>query len=96
MIQTYKFISGKEEIDPSVFFQMAAQRPGTNNRKIFRQRTKLNVRKYLYSQRSGLGWNNLKKGMVDVKKTGTFKKKYDKVQKRRREIMENDQYEWNS
>ena len=95
MIQTYKFISGKEDIDPSVFFKMAAQRPGTNNRKIFRQRARLNVRKYFYSQRSGLGWNILEKGVVDVQTTGSFKKGYDKVQKRRRERMENDHYVWN-
>ena len=45
MIQTYKFVSGKEDINPSVFFQMAVPRPGANSRKIFMQRTRLNVRK---------------------------------------------------
>ena len=95
MIQTYKFISRKEDIDPSVFFQMATQRPGANSKKIYRQRTRLNVRKYFYSQRSGPGWNNLGNEVVEVQKTGSFKKKYDKVFARRRERIENEQYVWN-
>ena len=95
MIQTYKFISRKEDIDPSVFFQMAAQRPGKNSKAIFRKRTRLNVRKNFYSQRSGPVWNKLRNEVVESKKTGTFKKNHDKAHLRRREIIENDQYIWN-
>ena len=95
MIQTYKFISRKEDIDPSVFFQMAAQRPGRNSKAIFRKRTRLNIRKKFYSQRSGPVWNKLRNEVVESKKTGTFKKNYDKAHLRRREIIENDQYVWN-
>ena len=92
MIQTYKFLSRKEDIDPSVFFQMAPQRPGANSKKIFKKQTRLDVRKHFFSQRTGCGWNALKNDVVEVKKTGTFKKKYDRVIERRRERMENDQY----
>ena len=95
MIQTYKFISGKEDIDPSVFFEMAAPRPGANNKKIFRQRPRLDVRKYFFSQRSGPGWNKLENNVIGVQKTGTFKKNYDKMCARRRVRLENDQYIWN-
>ena len=95
MIQTYKFISGKEDIDQAVFFKMAAPRPGANNKKIFRQRTRLNVRKNFYSQRSGPGWNKLGNNVIEVQRTGTFKKNYDIMCARRRERVENDQYVWN-
>ena len=95
MIQTYKFISKKEDIDPSVFFQMAVPRPGVHSKKIFIQRTRLNVRKNFYSQRCTLRWNNLERNVIEVKKTGVFKKKYDKMCARRTERAENDQYIWN-
>ena len=94
MIQTYKFISRKEDIDPSVFFQMAVPRPGANGKKIFRQRTRLNVRKNFYSQRIGQGWNELENKAVEVPKTATFKKLYDEICMRRRERAENDQFVW--
>ena len=92
MIQTYKILSKKEDIDPSVFFQMAPQRPGANSKKIFKKQTRLDVRKHFFSQRTGCGWNALKNDVVEARKTGTFKKKYDRVIERRRERMENDQY----
>ena len=68
MIQTYKFISRKEDIDPSVFFQMAVPRPGANSKKIFRQRTRLNVRKKFFSQRVGSDWNELEKRWLKYQK----------------------------
>ena len=92
MIQTYKFLSKKEDIDPAVFFQMAPQRPRANNKKIFRQRSRLNVRKHFYSQRVAPDWNYLDNSVVEARKTGTFKQKYDKVIERRREDTENNQY----
>ena len=95
MIQTYKFVSGKEDINPSVFFQMAVPRPGANSRKIFMQRTRLNVRKNFYSQRVGTSWNKLENKVVEARKTSSFKKHFDRAQMRRLETIENDQYVWN-
>ena len=95
MIQTYKFVSGKEDINPSVFFQMAVPRPGANSRKIFMQRTRLNVRKNFYSQRVGTSWNKLENNVVEARKTSSFKKHFDRAQMRRLETIENDQYVWN-
>ena len=66
MIQTYKFLSKKEDIDPAVFFQMAPQRPRANNKKIFRQRSRLNVRKHFYSQRVAPDWNCLNNFQAEV------------------------------
>ena len=95
MIQTYKFVTRKEDIDPAVFFQMAVPRPGANSKKIYRQRPRLDVRKNFYSQRVAPRWNILDNNVIEVKKTGTFKKNYDKMCSRRRERVGNDQYVWN-
>ena len=92
MIQTYKFLTNKEDVDPGIFFQMAPQRPGGNSKKIFRQRTRLQVRTHFFSQRTGPGWNSLNNNVVEARKTGTFKKNYDKLILSRRERIENDQY----
>ena len=73
---------------------MAPQRPGANSKKIFKKQTRLDVRKYFFSQRTGCGWNALENDVVEARKTGTFKKKYDRVIERRRERMENYQYIW--
>ena len=91
----YKFVTRKEDIDPAVFFQMAAPRPGANSKKIFRQRPRLDVRKNYYSQRVAPRWNILDNNVIEVKKTGMFKKNYDKMCSRRRERVGNDQYVWN-
>ena len=90
MIQTYKFVTRKEDIDPAVFFQMAVPRPGANSKKIYRQRPRLDVRKNFYSQRVAPRWNILDNNVIEVKKTGTFKKNYDKMCSRRRERVGND------
>ena len=95
MIQTYKFISRKEDIDPSVFFKMARPRPGAHGKKIFIQRPRLDVRKNFYSQRCGPKWNILDKKVIEAQKTGTFKKNFDKMAARRTLRTENDQYVWN-
>ena len=95
MIQTYKFISRKEDIDPSVFFKMARPRPGAHGKKIFIQRPRLDVRKNFYSQRCGPKWNILEKKVIEAQKTGTFKKNFDKMAARRTLRTENDQYVWN-
>ena len=92
MIQTYKFLSRKEDIDPTIFFQMAPLRPRGNSKKIFRQRSRLNVRKYFFSQRVAPGWNGLDNNVIEVRKTGTFKQRYDKEILRRRGLSENEIY----
>ena len=53
---------------------MSAPRPGANNKKIFRQTPRLDVKKKLYSQRVAPEWNKLENSMIQVLKMGTFKK----------------------
>ena len=98
MIQAYKMITRKEDINPDKFFKMRSQKGNPNvghRRRIFKKRinSKLNVRKYFFSQRVvggitprgiALGWNMLPARAVRAGTTSTFKKNLDKFVNGRR------------
>ena len=94
MIQTYKFISRKENVDPEIFFEMDTPLPRDHSRKIKVERGRLDVRKYNYSLRVAPTWNNLPQEVVVAKKTADFKKGFDKHEKLRKIARENDIYEY--
>ena len=80
MILTYKLISGKEGIGPEKFFKMATVRGDPEiawGKKIYREHSKLNKRKYFFSQRAPVKWNNLTKKEVEAPSTSVFKKEFD-------------------
>ena len=80
MILTYKLISRKEKINPDKFSKMAMVRGDPEiacGKKIYRERCKLNKRKYWFSQRVPIKWNNLSKKEVEASSTSVFKKEYD-------------------
>ena len=90
MIETYKIITGKEDIDPSKFFTMATVRGDpqlTHNMKIYKKRFRLDKRKYSFSQRVIAKWNLLDKDVVESQKTSGFKRKYDKSEANRNIAM---------
>lgn len=80
MIETFKIITGKEDIRTEKIFKMAKVRGARNNthsRKIERKLCRLEVRKNFYSQRVIEKWNSLTLDEVNSKKTSDFKEKYD-------------------
>ena len=80
MILTYKLIAKKEGISPDKFFPMANVRGDpeiARGRKIYRKRSRLNKRKYFFSQRVPIRWNRLSKKEVEAPSTSVFKKEYD-------------------
>ena len=86
MIETYKIITGKEDINPGKFFTMAAVRGDpeiTHNMKLYKKSFRLNKRKYTFSQRVIDKWNTLDKDVVESQKTSGFKRKYDRSEKNR-------------
>ena len=90
MIETYKIITGKEDINPSKFFTMARVRGDpelTHNMKIYKKSFRLNKRKYSFSQRVIDKWNTLDKATVESQKTSGFKRKYDKSERNRSTAM---------
>ena len=80
MILTYKLIEGKEGIKYNKFFKMANVRGDpeiARGKKIYRERSNLDKRKYCFSQRAPIKWNNLSKREVDATSTSVFKKEFD-------------------
>ena len=81
MIETYKIISGKEDINSGLFFEMAPMRgdPDTaRNLKIYKKRVNSNKRKFAFSQRVVEKWNRLSNEEVNAAKMSGFKAIYDR------------------
>ena len=94
MIETYKIISGKEDVKLGSFFKMATFRGRSHSRKIYRKGSRLNVRKHWFTQRVAAKWNGLTSGEVEANKTSSFKAKYDKCEVARQNALSRDIYEW--
>ena len=94
MIQTYKFVSGKEKVDHEIFFEMDTPRPRDHSRKIKVERGRLDVRKYYYSVRVPPKWNSLPEEVVVARKTADFKKGFDKFVEQRKNARKNEIYDY--
>ena len=94
MIETYKIITGKEQVDHEKFFKIIPDRRGRHTKKIYRKRSRLNVRRNFFSQRVGPIWNNLSREEVEAKKTSKFKEVHDIKEIGRRRHREGDIFVW--
>ena len=92
MIETYKILSGKEKVNPIKFFKPASFIGRSHSRKIFRKYSRLNKRKYWFSQRIIPKWNVLSTKEVEAVSTSVFKTEYDINEAKRMEIRRNDIY----
>ena len=79
MIETYKILTGKEQMDREQFFQLDKNEHGLRGHswKIVKKRSRLDIRKYSFSQRVVNGWNRLPASVVDAKTVNGFKNAYD-------------------
>ena len=75
MIEVYKLISGKEQIESGQFFTLADNRYGLRGHelKIAKERARLDTRKFFFSQRVVNGWNRLPAHVVKVDTVNGFK-----------------------
>ena len=81
MIETYKILTGKEDVNPDTFFQMAPVRGNSetmHSLKLFKKRFRLDKRKFVFSHRVIEKWNRLPKEAVEAMKTSGFKSELDK------------------
>ena len=80
LIETYKIITGKEKLSPSQFFHPSTVRYNTRGHslKLTKQRSRLDLRWYFFSQRVINDWNSLPQHVVDVPTVSTFKRRLDK------------------
>ena len=78
MIEVYKLISGKEQIESGQFFTLADNRYGLRGHelKIAKERARLDTRKFFFSQRVVNGWNRLPAHVVKVDTVNGFKNAY--------------------
>ena len=94
MIETYKIILGKENVERENFFQMATFRGRSHSRKVYRKYSRLNIRKHWFTQRVVPKWNQLSSSEVEANKTSSFKARYDRRESARQGEMNRDNYEW--
>ena len=96
MIETYKLISGKEDINPNKFFEVREIRGDpelARGRIIFKDRARLDPRKNTFSNRVVNYWNgHLEGNEVWAVKTGDFKREFDKNEAGRRAARAADVY----
>ena len=95
MIETYKLLSGKEDINPDKFFTKARVRGDLDlrhNMKLYKPRPNKDGRKFFVTHRVIEPWNLLSKDVVEVEKTSSFKKKYDKWVAEKRGVSEASPY----
>ena len=85
LIETFKILTGKEDVDSSDFFHRAIKADlRGHDWKFFKQRSRLNARKHFFSQRVVNIWNNLPSEVVEATSTITFKNRIDKHWKGKR------------
>ena len=94
MIETYKILSGKEKLNERRLFKRSTFKGRYHSMKLYKEYSRLNLRKNWFSQRVVQKWNSLTKDEVEAKKTSDFKAQYDKLEASRNEVLENDIYMW--
>ena len=96
MIETYKIISGKENINSDKFFQLRPDRKGPRaiDKKIFKKYAKKEVRRYSFALRVTNGWNGLTNDIVKARKTSEFKARLDKFTATKTLVRNNNVYTW--
>ena len=79
MIEVYKLLTGKEQIDHRQFFNSADTPYGLrgHEKKLAKDRSRLDSRKFFFSQRVVNRWNNLPAKVVNSESVNSFKNAYD-------------------
>ena len=80
-IETYKFMHGLENVDPTQFFKLVREGPSLHTRgnqlKLETQYARTELRRNFYSVRAAKQWNNLPRDVVLSENLNTFKNRYD-------------------
>jgi len=73
LIETFKIVNRKYDINPELFFQLDEGDRRGHGQKLFKKRFRLNVRKYAFLNRVD-NWNLLSASCVNCSTINTFKK----------------------
>ena len=79
MIEVSKLMSGKEKVDQRQFFQISHSQYNLqgHNLKLLKKRSRPDIRKHFFSQRTVSVWNSLQKQVVNAESVNGFKNAYD-------------------
>ena len=78
MISTYKILKDHVDTNPSLFFKMNnSSRTRGHELKLFKSRSCLDVRKYVFSNRIVEDWNKLPNNVIQSPSVIEFEKRYD-------------------
>jgi len=75
LIETFKIVNRKCDINPELFFQLDEGDRRGRDQKLFKKRFRLNVRKYAFSNRVIANWNLLPASCIKCSTINTFKKR---------------------
>ena len=78
MIETYKIISHKYDINPSTFFSLSASTTRGHSFKLTKLRSNSSIRLHFFTNRVINSWNSLTEEIVTSPTTNTFKNRLDK------------------
>ena len=73
-------LTGKERIEYGQFFKLDNSGHGLRGHslKLFQHRSRLEIRKHIFSQRVISSWNKLPQQVIDATSTNAFKNRYGK------------------
>jgi len=79
MIEVYKLVTGKEKIDYEQFFNFtnAPYSLRGHEKKLVKDRSRFDTRKFFFSQRVVNGWNGLPAEVINSTSVNSFKNAYD-------------------
>lgn len=80
LIETYKIMTGKERVDQSQFFQLARNEYSLRGHslKVQKERSRLDIRRFSFSQRVVNNWNRLPQQVVNAESINQFKNLLDR------------------
>ena len=79
LIETYKILTGKENLDCENFFEVAkSSNLRGNSRKLYKKRSKMLARQNFFSQRIVNFWNVLPTTVVEAPSVNSFKSRLDR------------------
>lgn len=82
MIETFKILNDKYDFDPTTLFKLRKDSVTRgNDQKLYKQRSRLNIRKYSFTNRVVDVWNSLPNSVIQAKTVYSFECRLDKYWK---------------
>ena len=76
MLPVFKILNGLDRLDPQLFFKLSKQTRG-HCQKIYKDHSRLELRKHVFSQRIINDWNSLPELVITSKSVNIFKSRLD-------------------